>query len=1313
MTNKPKRFRRIRRLYHELVDGKPPNEQEVSSQTSTTPPKSGDTSHQGWSGLKLLAEFLAKTPGAFGPLKDAADVLVSWIDTFEAVAKNRTELVSLKSQLDGLFGDLQKYIAASGPPTMTASIKNLEHGIGTEIEHLKEIPRRNGMSKYLAADQDAEEVVKCYQRIEGLFRRLTLPQVMLFSQPSHVGLRKLHQKDNRLKALPNSPAAYFGSTESTSLQRGACTPNTRVELLKKLYDWACDESGPKIYWLNGMAGTGKTTVAYSFCELLENNHTLAASFFCSRQLPECSNVGRIVPSISYQLSCYSHPFRHALSTMLEQNPEAHNRRVPDQLKGLVVDTMSTIKDVLPTNLVVVVDALDECDSEVDVDLMLSALLAHATDMPIRFFVTSRPNANILNRMRDRQGEKLRTELRLHELEHPIVQKDIRTYLNTALQPRLNLSHDELDIIVERSGVLFIYAATVIRYIGSKNFTQSKKRLKEVLDVSQNSPNTSTKAIDALYRAIIDAAFDDEDCSEEDRANMLLVIHTVICAREPLSKRVLAGLLKIEDEDTVHNALLPLLSVLHVSEPNGVVTTLHESFRDYLLDRSRSGRFYCDAGERNKQLAKLCFYHIGVPPQFNICQLESLCRFDEDVPGLQERVNNRISGELFYACRYWDAHVMTASVTKDVVYELTRFLSERLLLWTEVMNLKDSFAHGIRMMHEFDSWHQDVRILSDETGRLLSDAWQFMISCYSSPVLRSTGHIYASALLFWPEKSPIRRKYTIGDLDIVGKESTALRARRATPLLIMGMNSDALCAAYSPSGKHIAVGLENRNLEIRDAFTGKMFGQPLVGHDGPVMSVAYSPDGAHIVSGSYDSTVRIWSERTGEQVGQSLQAHDGSVNSVAYSPDGAHIVSGSYDRTVRIWSVRTGEQVGQSLQAHDGWVTLVAYSPDGAQIVSGTYDSTVRIWSVRTGEQVGQSLQGHDGPVNSVAYSPDGAHIVSGSDDRTVRIWSVRTGEQVGQSLRGHDGSVNSVAYSPDGAQIVSGSDDRTVRIWSVRAGEQVGQSLQAHDGSVYSVAYSPDGAHIVSGSYDRTVRIWSVRTGEQVGQSLQGHDGPVNSVAYSPDGAHIVSGSSDRTVRIWSVRNGEQVGQSLQAHDGSVYSVAYSPDGAHIVSGSDDNTVRIWSVPAGEQVGHSQHGHDGSVDQVVYSPDATSITARSDNQLILTQYSPSLSGGAQACSDMIGRPAAMRSNDSDGSRQALGSHAHICHSACSATGPHRSWRLNDQGWAVLETSELLVWVPPDLRVTLLRPENFVYWANDGLHILNMSKRVSFACRRRP
>ncbi|QRV95493.1 Vegetative incompatibility protein HET-E-1 [Ceratobasidium sp. AG-Ba] len=1515
MADEPKRFRRIRRLYHKLVDDNPPNPEQNTSQASVTPIASGDTSHQHWGGLKLLANCLSKTPGSFGPLKDAADILLSWIETFEIVAEDRIELEALKIQLDGLFNDLREHINASRPPTMTASIKNLAQDITTETERLEHIRKRNGTSKYLKADQDAEQMIKCYQRIEALFRRLTLnANLDTWKTVNDIAA------DNRLKALPNSSAAYYRSTESTSLQRDACTPNTRVELLKQLYDWACDKSGPRIYWLNGMAGTGKTTVAYSFCERLEKNHTLAASFFCSRQLPECSKVGRIVPSISYQLSCHSHAFRHVLSSVLEQNPEAHNRRVSDQLKELVVDVASKIEDVLPTNLIVVIDALDECDSDVDVDLMLSALLAHATDTSIKFFVTSRPNANILNRMRDRQGEKLRTELRLHELEHPIVQKDIRTYLNTALQPRLNLSHDEIEVLVERSGVLFIYAATVVRYIGSKNFTQSKKRLKDVLDVSESSQNSSTKAIDALYKAIVDAAFDDEDCSEEDRASMLLVIHTVICAREPLSKRVLAGLLKIEDEDTVHNALLPLLSVLNVSEPNGVVTNLHESFRDYLLDRSRSGRFYCDYGEHNTRLAQLCFYHMGVPPQFNICELETTCLLDEDVPSMHERVNSKISGELFYVCRYWDAHVMSASVPKALVHEVTRFLSERLMMWMEVMNLKNSFAHGIRMVYEFELWHKDIRFLSEEAVRLLSDVWRFMNGCYSSPVLGSTAHIYASALLFWPKNSPMRSKYKLGALDIVGEDSTSLRVRRATPLVTITMRHYGRCAAYSPSGKHIAVGLAGGDVEIRDAVTGQRIGQPLVGHDKTARWVAYSPDGAHIVSGSYDESVRIWSVHTGEQVGHPLWGHGDSVTSVAYSPDGSYIVSGSFDKTVRIWSARTGEQIGQPFQGHGSAVYTVACSPDGAHIVSGSWDNTLRIWGAHTGRQIGQSLQGHHGLVNSVAYSPDGSHIVSGSTDKTVRIWSVHTREQVGQSLRGHSEPVNSVAYSPDGSYIISGSNDGTARIWSVNTGEQVGQSLLGHHGSVdsvacspdgghivscsrdtvriwsvqdgvrvgrslqghrgpiSSVAYSPDSTHIVSGSWDRTVRIWSARTGEQVGQSLQGHDKPVNSVAYSPNGAHIASGSDDRTVCIWSVLTGEQV-QSLQGHDGSVNSVAYSPDGSHIVSGSDDSTVRIWSVRTGEQVGQSLQGHDGSVTSVAYSPDGIHIVSSGwdnsmriwsmhtgeqvgqslqghggpvrtvayspngthivsgssdntvriwsvhtgeqagrsfhghDSQINSVAYSPDgayiISGssdntvriwsvdtgeqvsqspqgekgsvfavalspnGAQIVSgsldctlrilglqtlEQVGQSVlggrtwvnsvACSPNTtsilagSDGNsahRQppyspleagqgllsnleqsfARSSHrpdclyptvrshtSHICHSACRATGSHCSWTLNEQGWAVLQTGELLVWIPPDLRITLLRPEfSMIASSKQGVLYLEPDRRL--------
>ncbi|QRV80558.1 Vegetative incompatibility protein HET-E-1 [Ceratobasidium sp. AG-Ba] len=1141
----------------------------------------------GWKKLKLFSKALDKTPEGFGPLKRAARVLVSFIDTFETTAENRIEFQALRTRLEGRFSDLQNYINKSESPAITASIKNLQNDIEKEAEYIERLQGRNGMSRYLQAEQDADRVLKCYQRIEGLFQRLTLNMnIDMWGAIDRLATEAFLDK------LPKSPAAFYCSAESIKLNRGSCTENTRVDVLRELQEWADGASPERIYWLNGMAGTGKTTIAYSFCKQLEENQVLGASFFCSRQLPECRDVNRIVSTIAYQLCRVSLPFLHIISPLLKNNPDVYNKRIYDQFEQLIVEPVNKVKDAIPTNLVIVIDALDECDADTGVADILDILLAHAPGLPLRFFVSSRPDTNILDRMRLKQGEGINTEMRLHELGRTVVQTDIRTYLNARLNPRLSLSEANLSILVERSGVLFIYASTAVRYITADNFSRGTRRLKEVLATSGGPQGGNMTEIDKLYAAILETAFNDPTLTHSDQKEMQMVVHTVVCAQEPLSIEVMAGLLGFDATDSVIAALRPLFSVLQVS-PAGVITTLHESFRDFLLDQSRSGQFYCDQAEHNTHISECCFNQISIPPQFNICGIQSSYFYDEHVPGLKEEIDRSISTTLFYACRYWGAHVALARERDSLAERLLEFFSQRLLLWIEIMNLKKGFADGIKLLHQFNKWSKVVTWIQGEIKKLAFDGWMFMNHCWSSPVLRSTPHIYMSALLFWSKESSIKSHYGLKESKMIRKHSTAMKMRKKLPVITMKTGKVTLCVAYSACGEYVAVGLVDGTVRIWDSYIGQETNEPLQGHTHWVTSVGYSPDGAYIVSGSRDKTVRIWSARTGEQVGQPLHGHTSSVTSVGYSPDGAYIVSGSDDKTVRIWSARTGEQVGQPLQGHTEEVTSVGYSPDGAYIVSGSHDNTVRIWSARTGEQVRQPLQGHTEEVTSVGYSPDGAYIVSGSWDNTARIWSARTGEQVGQPLHGHTKDVTSVGYSPDGAYIVSGSYDNTVRIWSARTGEQVGQPLQGHTEDVTSVGYSPDGAYIVSGSSDNTVRIWSARTGEQVRQPLHGHTKDVTSVGYSPDGAYIVSGSRDNTARIWSARTGEQVGQPLHGHTDFVTSVGYSPDGAYIVSGSWDNTVRFWSARTGEQVGQPLHGHAHWVTSVGYSPDGAYIVSGS------------------------------------------------------------------------------------------------------------------------
>ncbi|KAG9122042.1 hypothetical protein FRC07_001733, partial [Ceratobasidium sp. 392] len=654
-----------------------------------------------WDMFRISADALSKVGDMFGPLKEAVRPLVSFMDAFQTITENQEDFQELKAQLAPLLEILEQHDSAATPPSIAKSIAELGLKIKGEIDRVEQNQHKGGVSRLWNAEQDAEVLQKCHEHIRTHIQRFT---VNAETDKWKIAIER--ETETRLKGLPNSLDAQYRSAKALELDRGGCTEDTRVELLEQMRAWAHDAKSERIYWLNGMAGTGKTTIAYSLCERLEKDNKLAASFFCSRQLPECRDVKRIVPSIVYQLSRLFPPFRRAISTVLESNPDVHNQPILEQFDQLFIQPMSQVKDKLPSGLAVVVDALDECEHEKSVAKMLEALLSRASDLPIRFFVTSRPEPTILKRMRDSKLERMNLEMRLHEIAQPTVKQDIMTYLRAEFEPaNLSVSDADYDLLVEQSGVLFIYAATVVRYVSSKDFVRGRTRLDELLGMSTSSANESTKGLDVLYTAILDAAYDDKELTASDRGEMLLVLHTVVCALEPLSQIVVAGLLKLKGEQSVRAALLPLLSVLQVSDATGTITTLHESFRDYLLDRSRSGaRFYCDAKEHNSKLSRLCFDQISMPKRtFNILDLESSFVLDTDVPDFRARVKKAISGELLYACRYWGAHMRMANYGHELVKTLLEFLSERLLLWMEVMNLAGSFADGTGAMYEMEEW----------------------------------------------------------------------------------------------------------------------------------------------------------------------------------------------------------------------------------------------------------------------------------------------------------------------------------------------------------------------------------------------------------------------------------------------------------------------------------------------------------------------------------------------------------------------------------------------------------------------------------
>ena len=84
--------------------------------------------------------------------------------------------------------------------------------------------------------------------------------------------------------------------------REGCLGGTRVDVLKQLEDWLEEEQGQRVFWLNGLAGTGKSTIAQTFAEVTFAEGKLGASFFCSRDFEDKSNLQAIFPTLAFQLA---------------------------------------------------------------------------------------------------------------------------------------------------------------------------------------------------------------------------------------------------------------------------------------------------------------------------------------------------------------------------------------------------------------------------------------------------------------------------------------------------------------------------------------------------------------------------------------------------------------------------------------------------------------------------------------------------------------------------------------------------------------------------------------------------------------------------------------------------------------------------------------------------------------------------------------------------------------------------------------------------------------------------------------------------
>jgi hypothetical protein len=407
-------------------------------------------------------------------------------------------------------------------------------------------------------------------------------------------LNMLHDKVDLAKLFTAEEAKYNSAFEG---DMASCLPETRTELLLTINNWALGSEGERIFWLCGKAGTGKSTIARTVAKKLDEQGYLGASFFFNRGKDERSHAKLLFPTVARQLADLFPDVGRGIARALFRDSFASHAHLVPQFEKLVLEPLTCIKSTsMPsTGLVIVIDALDECDNSESIKAILRLLstIEKITSVRLRIFVTSRPELPIEIGFRN-MGEDLHCDVRLEEAQQPTIEHDIRVFYDTRFSEiRKNDLFDELDpewpgednikSLVQMAVPLFIYAFTAIRFISET----PRKNLD--LMVRQNRDRSLT-GLRSTYLPILQQLISsEEDDGHESRVqDFKTIVGTTVLLHNPLSASALAQLLNVHIGD-VGKTLQMFRSVLNIPQnPDGrmnrtePITLFHLSFRDFLV-----------------------------------------------------------------------------------------------------------------------------------------------------------------------------------------------------------------------------------------------------------------------------------------------------------------------------------------------------------------------------------------------------------------------------------------------------------------------------------------------------------------------------------------------------------------------------------------------------------------------------------------------------------------------------------------------------------------------------------------------------------
>lgn len=505
-----------------------------------------------------------------------------------------------------------------------------------------------------------------------------------------------------LSSLPR--AQYASHNSARSDKTSSCFEGTRTEIVDTIFEWILDPdpSSDQIFFLSGIAGVGKTTVARTVAEKARRDGLLGGDFFFTQQgEADLHDSRKVFPTLAYQLAQFDPEFGQLITEALENDPQAPFDGLQQQLNRLIINPLSNVKRDPKRTVVIVFDAFDECEAHGAHDI-LELLVASIPTLPffLKVFLTGRPEDHIVSVL-TQPTEGLATAA-LHDIAPLIVKDDIRRYLRAQLAElpgklRLKLPADwaaehEIELLIEKSDGLFIYAVTAIRFLSDPIVADPRVQLDILMSVLQlNTPGPDGtqpfRDLDALYLQLLLGALHSTNTPHVLRV-LQLVLGTIVILRDPLPQAALEELASLRLGGATPTLRLLQSVIIPASLMDDCPRIYHTSFSDFVQDpiRCADQRFYIDTPLHEARMALTCLKLINSTLHPGMITDMGDAINNCDVEDLESKVASAYSSAIQYAARHWTSHLANVSHDdRDVIAALETFALRSLLPWLEEMS----------------------------------------------------------------------------------------------------------------------------------------------------------------------------------------------------------------------------------------------------------------------------------------------------------------------------------------------------------------------------------------------------------------------------------------------------------------------------------------------------------------------------------------------------------------------------------------------------------------------------------------------------